>query len=182
MYGVRLIHAHGRMVPCTELLDIRTQIPLFQHTGLGQYPYVSIGKPRKKLISKPDKLQDIHNTSHATTQVNSNMALDRLLFLILLVPYGQVKQLYAISLVPWLVTFSIPFLIVWSRPQRPIYAISLIVLLSLHIAAQMVYDCYPDEKEGQVLVYSRQKCTNSKLVLFTTVAISTVAVLKRAWR
>jgi len=110
------------------------------------------------------------------------MALDGLLFLILLVPYGQVKQIYAIPLVPWLAAFSIPFLIVWSRPQRPIYAISLIVLLSLQIAAQMVYDRYPDEKDGQVLVYSRKKCTNSKLGLFTTVAISTVVILKRAWR
>jgi hypothetical protein len=46
----------------------------------------------------------------------------------------------------------------------------------------MVYNCYPDEKDGLVLVYSRQKCTNSKLVLFTTLAISTVVILKRAWR
>jgi hypothetical protein len=110
------------------------------------------------------------------------MALDRLLFLILLVPYAQVKQLYAIPFVPWLIVFSMPFLIVWSRPQRAIYAISLIVLLSLQIAAQVVYNCYPDEKDGLVLVYSKQKCTNSKLVLVTTIAISTVVILKRAWR
>jgi hypothetical protein len=110
------------------------------------------------------------------------MGLDELLFLILLVPYGEIKQIYDIALVPWLVALSIPFLIVWSRPQRAIYAISLMALLSLHIAAQMVYDCYPDEKDGLVMVYSRQKCTNSKLVLFTTVAISAVVILKRAWR
>jgi hypothetical protein len=99
------------------------------------------------------------------------MTLDRLLFLILLTHYGQVKQIYAIPLVPWLVAFSIPFLIVWSRPQRVVYAISLILLLSLHVAAQMGYDCYPDEKDDLVLVYSGRKCRNSKLVLFVTIVI-----------
>ena len=73
-----------------------------------------------------------------TAQLNSNMAFDRLLFLIVLVPHAQVKQIYAIPLVPWLVAFSISFIIIRSRPQKAIYAISLIVLLSLHISTQTV--------------------------------------------
>jgi hypothetical protein len=111
-------------------------------------------------------------------------SLDRLLFLFTLLPSGYVRKIYAIPYVPWLVAFSIPFLIIWSqpRPQRAVYAIPLIILLNFHIVTQMIYNCEPDEKNGGVLVYSKKKCANSKLVLCTSIIISTVVILSRAWR
>ena len=111
------------------------------------------------------------------------MDIDRLLYLILLVPYGKVKSFYALPLVPWLVAFSIPLLIISSRrPQRAIWAISLMCLLNLHIAAQMLYTCYPEEKDGLVLNYSRRKCIESKIVVFMAITFSAVLIVMKAWR
>jgi hypothetical protein len=122
-----------------------------------------------------------------TIAQTSNMelaSLERLLFLFTLIPSGYVQKFYAIPYVPWLVAFSIPFLITWSqpRPQRAVYAIPLIVLLNLHIVTPMIYNCDPDGRDGGFLVYSRKKCANSKLVLCTSITISIVVILRRAWR
>ncbi|PMD28518.1 hypothetical protein NA56DRAFT_640149 [Hyaloscypha hepaticicola] len=79
-------------------------------------------------------------------------SLDRLLFLLSLIPSGQVQKIYAIPFVPWLVAFSIPFLMIWSqpRPQRAIYAIPLLFFLNSNIAVQILYNCEPDERNGGV--------------------------------
>jgi hypothetical protein len=99
-------------------------------------------------------------------------SVERLLFLLSLIPSGKVQKIYAIPFVARLVAFSIPFLMIWSqpRPQRSIYAIPLLFFLNSHIAIQILYTCEPDERNGGVLVYSRKKCANSKLVRACAIA------------
>lgn len=114
------------------------------------------------------------------------MRLEQVLFIILLVPSKQINWLYTIPTAPWLVAFSIPLLITWSRPTRPVYAIMLLILFTSHNAAQMAYTCFPDlpdlpdENHSMVLKYSRCKCMNNKLALIATAIISVGIVLKRA--
>jgi hypothetical protein len=101
------------------------------------------------------------------------------------VPSKQINWLYTAPAVPWLVAFSILFIIAWSGPTRPIYAILMLVLFTSQNAAQMVYNCFPDLPDGNhkiVLNYSRRRCMNNKLALIAAALVFVAIVVKKAWR
>jgi hypothetical protein len=118
-----------------------------------------------------------------------DMTLDQLLTIFICIPPSDVRQFFAIPLVPWLVAFSIPFLVTRFRADtsatiRAIYSICLIGLSGSYINGQKNHNCYLDVRDGMVMVeeYSGRKCRDSRIVMWVHAGIGAVVILRRAWR